>query len=162
MSNAPEPRYPMNDPREPGSSEKEPVHKPRINWIEDDTINVRTRIEAMEIDEAVSRSVVYGEVKHEEPEEEDDGLVHELPDGSISIPVLEEQIVITKKTVVRERIVVRRRTETEVVHVRDRLHRDEIEVEENEKFDVTHVPGRSKPFPLSSADPTRRVSGQGR
>lgn len=152
----------MNEQHEPGSSDREPVHKLRVNWIEDDTINVRTHIEAIDVDEAVSRSVVYGEVSHEEPEEEDDGLVHELPDGSISIPVLEEQIVVTKRTVVRERIVVRRRTETEVVHVRDRLHRDEIEVDANDKFEVTRLAGRSRPFPLSSADPNRRVSGQGR
>jgi hypothetical protein len=46
-------------------------------------------------------------------EGDDSGRVETLPDGSISIPVLEEQVVVSTRTVVRERLVVRRRPSKE-------------------------------------------------
>ncbi len=41
-------------------------------------------------------------------EQHDSGLVETLPDGSLSIPILEEEIIVTKRIVVRERLIVRR------------------------------------------------------
>ena len=51
------------------------------------------------------------------PESEyDSGEVEFLPDGSISIPVIEEELVVSKRRVVRERIIVRK--DSQVVHER--------------------------------------------
>jgi len=46
-------------------------------------------------------------------EGDDSGRVETLPDGSVSIPVLEEQVVASTRTIVRERVVVRRRRESQ-------------------------------------------------
>jgi hypothetical protein len=43
---------------------------------------------------------------------DDSGQIEILADGSVSIPLLEEQVVKTKRAVVRERIIVRKRTVT--------------------------------------------------
>ena len=59
----------------------------------------------------------------------DSGEVETLPDGSISIPVFEEQIVITKRLVVRERVIVRKHTVYEEQVVTADLRRERLEVE---------------------------------
>jgi uncharacterized protein (TIGR02271 family) len=59
----------------------------------------------------------------------DSGEVETLPDGSISIPVFEEQLVITKRLVVRERVVVRKHTVYEEQVVSADLRRERLEVE---------------------------------
>ena len=45
--------------------------------------------------------------------EADSGEVEVLPDGSVSIPVFQEELVIEKRLVVRERVIVRKHTVTE-------------------------------------------------
>ena len=61
--------------------------------------------------------------------EADSGLVETLPDGSLSIPVFEEQLVITKRLVVRERVIVRKHTVYEEQVVSADLRRERLEVE---------------------------------
>lgn len=64
--------------------------------------------------------------------EGDSGQVETLPDGSLSIPVFEEQIVVTKRLVVRERVVVRKHTVYEEHVVSADLKRERLEVEADE------------------------------
>jgi uncharacterized protein (TIGR02271 family) len=59
----------------------------------------------------------------------DSGEVETLPDGSVSIPVFEEQIVVTKRLVVRERVIVRKHTVYEDHVVTADLRRERLEVE---------------------------------
>jgi stress response protein YsnF len=54
--------------------------------------------------------------------------VETLPDGSVSIPVFEEQIVVTKRLVVRERVIVRKHTVYEDHVVTADLRRERLEV----------------------------------
>ena len=61
--------------------------------------------------------------------ETDSGEVETLPDGSLSIPVFEEQIVVTKRLVVRERVIVRKHTVYEEHVVSADLKRERLEVE---------------------------------
>ena len=61
--------------------------------------------------------------------EADSGEVETLPDGSLSIPVFEEQIVVTKRLVVRERVVIRKHTVYEEHVVQADLKRERLEVE---------------------------------
>ena len=77
--------------------------------------------------------------------EADSGEVEILPDGSISIPVFQEELVIEKRLVVRERVIVRKHTVTEDRLVEADLRRERVEVEvDPEVADrVTHEEGRS-------------------
>jgi uncharacterized protein (TIGR02271 family) len=59
----------------------------------------------------------------------DSGQVEELPDGSLSIPVFEEQLVCEKRTVLRERIIVRKETVTEDRVVEADLRREHVEAD---------------------------------
>jgi len=58
----------------------------------------------------------------------DSGEVETLPDGSVSIPVFEEQIIVTKRLVVRERVIVRKHTVYEDHEVTADLRRERLEV----------------------------------
>ena len=60
----------------------------------------------------VERSLEQGGIERVRVVGDDSGQVEILADGSVSIPLLEEQVVVTKRVVVRERIVVRKRTVT--------------------------------------------------
>ena len=72
--------------------------------------------------------------------EADSGQVETLPDGSLSIPVFEEQIVVTKRLVVRERVVVRKHTVYEDQVVSAELKRERLEVKGDEGV-VVHDEG---------------------
>ena len=61
--------------------------------------------------------------------ESDSGQVETLADGSLSIPVFEEQIVVTKRLVVRERVVIRKHTVYEEHVVSADLKKERLEVE---------------------------------
>jgi uncharacterized protein (TIGR02271 family) len=61
--------------------------------------------------------------------EGDSGEIETLPDGSVSIPVLEEELVVTKRVVVRERIVVRKAVTSRIERVQAELRRERVELE---------------------------------
>ena len=63
-----------------------------------------------------------------DPEEEDSGEIETLPDGSLSIPILEEELVITKRVVVRERIIIRKQIQKEQVLVETDLRRERVSI----------------------------------
>ena len=69
------------------------------------------------------------DVERAAPREGDSGEVETLPDGSISVPVLEEQLVVEKRMVVRERIIIRKRTVSEEHRVQAELRKERVEVE---------------------------------
>ncbi len=71
--------------------------------------------------------------RHPVVEGDDSGEVEVLADGSISIPVFQEELVIEKRVVVRERIIVRRHTVTEERLVEADLRRERVEVEADEE-----------------------------
>jgi uncharacterized protein (TIGR02271 family) len=93
-------------------------------------IRARKRVVSDEVDEEVPRSVEhFDDVERTGPREDDSGEVEILPDGSVSIPILEEELVISKRTVVRERVIVRKRTETTRERVETELRREKLDVD---------------------------------
>jgi stress response protein YsnF len=67
-------------------------------------------------------------VEHIDPNEEDSGEIETLPDGSLSIPILEEELVITKRVVVRERIIIRKQIQKEQVLVEADLRKERVSI----------------------------------
>ncbi|HEX2048892.1 MAG TPA: YsnF/AvaK domain-containing protein [Acidimicrobiales bacterium] len=77
--------------------------------------------------------------------EGDSGEVEVLPDGSISVPVFQEELVIEKRLVVRERVIVRKHTVVEDRLVEADLRRERVEIEADPEVAdrVRHEDGRS-------------------
>lgn len=87
----------------------------------------------------------HADLERQPPAVGDTGEVEVLADGSISIPVFQEELVIEKRLVVRERVIVRKHTVTEDRLVEADLRRERIEVDADPEIAdrVTHEDGRS-------------------
>ncbi len=95
-------------------------------------VRVHKRVETGRFEEVIPRGIEYGDLEREGPMENDTGEIVTLPDGSVSIPLLEEEIVVTKRTVVRERVIVRKRTVTEEHTVEAAVRRERVEIESSD------------------------------
>ena len=105
-------------------------------------VRVGKRVETERVREVVPRAVEeVDEIERTDPNEEDSGEVEVLPDGSVSIPVFEEELVVSKRTVVRERVIVRKRTETREERVAAELRKERVEVDADAGVDVDETPG---------------------
>jgi uncharacterized protein (TIGR02271 family) len=93
------------------------------------TVHAEKRIEVERVAEDFPRDVEEAVVDRIAAAEGDSGEVETLPDGSISIPVLEEELVVTKRLVVRERIVIRKETRTVTETVEAELRREQVDVD---------------------------------
>lgn len=89
----------------------------------------RKHVDSYQVDETYPREVEEGSVERVPPDEQDSGEVETLPDGSVSIPVFEEELVITKRRIVRERIIVRKNVRVDHHRVETDLLRERVEID---------------------------------
>jgi uncharacterized protein (TIGR02271 family) len=68
--------------------------------------------------------------------EGDSGEIETLPDGSLSIPLYEEQLVVTKRTVLRERMIIRKEIVTRSERVEAELRSEQVEIDADDEVDV--------------------------
>lgn len=110
------------------------LHEERLQV---DTVTEETgRVRAVKhVDTDTRETVVPRGVEHADLERvsvaaedsgQDSGEVETLPDGSLSIPVFEEQLVVEKRLVVRERVIVRKHTVYEEHVVSAELKRERL------------------------------------
>ena len=92
-------------------------------------VRANKRVETEHVSELVERGIEHADVERSAAVEGDSGQVETLPDGSISIPVFEEQLVVEKRLVVRERIVIRKHTVVEQELVEADLQKERVDVE---------------------------------
>jgi uncharacterized protein (TIGR02271 family) len=95
-------------------------------------VRVRKGVETYTAAEVVPREIEQADVERSPAREADSGEIETLPDGSVSIPVFEERLVVTKERFVRERIVVRKDTVTEEERVELELKRERVQVSAEE------------------------------
>jgi uncharacterized protein (TIGR02271 family) len=97
------------------------------------SVRARKRVEREEVSQLVPREFEHAEFDRVPAGEGDSGEIETLPDGSISIPLLEEELVVTKRIVVRERIVIRKEKQIEQRQVRAELRRERLEIDAPEE-----------------------------
>jgi uncharacterized protein (TIGR02271 family) len=134
MSDLDKPIWEQETPREwPASEavvvrhEEEPTlwKRRKISGVLTARRRVRVERTAVDLPVEVERLVQQRIAKHEN----DDGRVETLPDGSISIPVYREELIVTKRTVLAERIIIRKEAVTELQRVQADLRREHVELE---------------------------------
>lgn len=102
------------------------------------SVRARKHVDTEHVERVVPRGVEYSDgVDHVGANVEDSGEVETLPDGSVSIPIFEEEIVITKRLVVRERVVIRKKTVTEEHQVEAEVRRERVEIEADPEVELT-------------------------
>jgi uncharacterized protein (TIGR02271 family) len=92
-------------------------------------VRLRKRVDRLLARADVSRRVESAMVERRPAAAGDSGQVETLADGSISIPIFEEEIVVTKRMVVKERLIVRKERRSEQVTVPVELKRERVEIE---------------------------------
>jgi uncharacterized protein (TIGR02271 family) len=93
------------------------------------SVRARKRVETDHVERVEPRSVEYGDFERAPVSDGDSGEIETLEDGSISIPLFEERLVVSKELFVRERVILRKRTVTEQHRIEAELRKEEIEVE---------------------------------
>ena len=93
------------------------------------SVRLRKTVESEEVRDVVPREIEEAEPLREPPLENDSGEIVTFPDGSVSVPIFEEEVVVTKRLVVKERIVIQKRRFTEDAQVEANLLRERVEVE---------------------------------
>lgn len=109
---------------------------------------IRKVIDEQPFDDVITRGVEHADVERVPPLESDSGEVESLPDGSVSIPVFEEQLVVEKRLVVRERIIIRKRVVHESERIETQLRREIVEVDADPDIaGRLHLDERDEPTP---------------
>jgi uncharacterized protein (TIGR02271 family) len=94
------------------------------------SVSVDKRVEHEHVREVVPRTVEeFDGVERAAAREADSGEIEFLPDGSVSIPIIEEELVIEKRAIVRERIIVRKRIETRHEQVDATLRKERVDAD---------------------------------
>lgn len=96
-----------------------------------------TQVDDVRYKDIAQRAVEHAELVREPVLDGDNGEVWTLPDGSLSLPVFEEQIVVTKRLVVRERVTIRKHTVYEEQLVTGTLRRERVEIETSGEVDLS-------------------------
>ena len=103
----------------------------RVGTVQHEVGRVRARkvVDSEHVEHVVPRYTEQAEVERAQAEPEDSGEVETLPDGSISIPVFEEQLIVEKRLVVRERVILRNHRVSEEHRVEADLRREHVEID---------------------------------
>lgn len=96
------------------------------------TVRANKSVEVEHVEQLVDRGIEHADVERAAPVEGDSGEIETLPDGSISVPVFEEQLVVEKRLVVRERVIIRKHTVVEHELVQADLKKERVDVEADE------------------------------
>ena len=95
-------------------------------------LRARKRVGSVRVDEVLARDVERLTTERAPAADDDPGGIQRLPDGSLSIPVYEEELIVTRRVVLRERVVIRKGVETVRQRVRDELRKERVELDVDE------------------------------
>ena len=116
-------------------------HEERLNvekaWRGAGLLRARKLVDTAEVEAVLPRDVETVEVVREEAYADDSGKIETLPDGSISIPVFEEEIVVSKRIVLKERVIVRKETITERKRFDFDVRKERVEIETDPGLEIT-------------------------
>ena len=98
-------------------------------------VRAHKRVEIDHVEHEETRSTEYGEWERAPANERDSGEIETLADGSVSIPRLEERLVVRKEVFVRERVILRKNTVVEREQIQAQLRREELELDADPAVD---------------------------
>ncbi len=128
-----QPRRSLDMPPEPSDDavviRHEEVASVGARWRGAGSVKAKKHVDKLKVNELLERNRERVELERIPIEDGDAGRTETLADGSISIPVYEERLVITKEVVLTERVVIRKEIETVNERVRDELRKERVEIE---------------------------------
>ena len=98
-------------------------------WEGVGSVHVGRKVETEHVSRDFPRQREELEQERVPPEEHDSGDIKTLPDGSISIPLYEEELLVTRRTVLRERVIIRKENVTDWLRVEADLRRERLDID---------------------------------
>jgi uncharacterized protein (TIGR02271 family) len=95
-------------------------------------LRARKRVETRELRQSVPLAMEHVDIERLPPNQDDSAQVETLADGSVSIPILAEEAVVSRRTVLRERVRIQKLQETDRYRIEETLRREKVEVEREE------------------------------
>ena len=114
----------------------EDVLRTGTETVETGRLRVSKQVEEEHVAERVGIGREDAEIERQPVDGEDSGEIETLPDGSISVPLFAEELVIEKRRVVRERVIIRKRTELEEHVVEADLRRERLSLDADDGVEV--------------------------
>jgi len=105
-------------------------------WRDAGAVRARRHVEYERHDELVPHRFEDVELVRAAADEQDSGEIETLPDGSVSIPVFEEELVVTTRTVLKERVIVRKRVVEDEQRVVADLRKERVEIEADDGVEL--------------------------
>ena len=93
------------------------------------SVRARKVVETERVEEVLPVSVEHALVERVPAAAADSGEIETLADGAVSIPIVEEELVVTTRRVVRERVVIRKQVVEEARVVAADLRRERLDLE---------------------------------
>ena len=124
------------DEEEASRGRHEEVADVDASWGDAGAVRVRKQAESERFDELVPRQREDVGLERVATAQDDSGEIETLPDGSISIPVFEEELVVTTRTVLRERVIVRKHMLDAPQRVVADLRKERVEIEGDDGAEV--------------------------
>lgn len=101
----------------------------RTEERQEGTVRVQKYLDTETVEQVVPRRIERADVgEHVPAGDGDSGEIEVLEDGSVSIPIFEEELVVTKRLVVRERLIVRKVTEIDEHRLHTDLRKERVEI----------------------------------
>lgn len=113
----------------------------RTEEHESGKVRVHKYVESEAVEQVVPRRIERADVgEHVPAVEGDSGEIEVLDDGSVSIPIFEEELVVTKRLVVRERVIVRKVTEIDEHRLQTELRKERVEISGEGDAEIVSAP----------------------
>ena len=109
-------------------------------------LKARKLIDTVKVKDFMPRDVEHVDIARVAPTNEDSGKIETLDDGSISIPIFEEQVIVTKRIVLKERVIVSKRTVTERERIKVELRREHVSIDADPEVEVTQEEPPNEPL----------------
>ena len=134
------------EPADAGVTRLEEEARVRTQEHQDGSVRVNKYVESETVEHIVPRRIERADLGEHVPVlEGDSGEIEVLEDGSVSIPVFEEELVVTKRLVVRERLIVRKVTEIDEHRLQTELRKERVEVRAEGDVDVAGLADDERP-----------------
>jgi len=104
--------------------------------VEAGSVRVRKTPEVVGVERDFDVQTEHAEFDRAAVGDEDSGEIETLADGSVSVPVFEEVLVVRRELRVRERVIVKKHTTVATQTIRDELLRERVEVEADPGVDL--------------------------
>jgi uncharacterized protein (TIGR02271 family) len=109
----------------------------RKGWRGIGFVRARRSVEVVPVDEQFTLGLEELASKTVPPDDDDSGKIEVLPDGTVSIPIYVEELVVTRRTVLKERILIRKEIASRSERVQAELRREHVEIDAEGQAEVT-------------------------